>query len=71
MSLMESVESFEGRVHQAELFSDVFWMAELVDEGYSLVYQIDSEMPGEGLEYRDQVASLIDKLCDAISDSEE
>ena len=30
------------------------------------MHQIDTEMPGEGLEYRDQVASLIDKICDAL-----
>jgi len=66
VNINQRVIQFESWVDQAELFSDVFWMAELVEEGYSLMHQIDTEMPGEGLEYRDQVASLIDKICDAL-----
>ena len=49
MNINQRVIQFESWVDQAELFSDVFWMAELVEEGYSLMHQIDTEMPGKVL----------------------
>ena len=64
--LFDRISDYEGQVEQAKFFSDVFWMADLVEMGYVLVGDIDRELPAEGLEYRDRVAGLIDELCDAI-----
>lgn len=67
MNIDERVSNFHSRVDQAMSFRDSLFMAELVEEGYVLMADVDRELPGEGLEYRDTLANLIDQLCDSIT----
>jgi hypothetical protein len=71
VTIYDVISLFEHMADQAVHNADPIGMTELVEHGYEIMRDLDREMPGDGLEFRDRIARSIDRLCERIEEETE